>query len=267
MSYAERLRVLFEGADLKIRDLLLLEEYQIHYLNERLPEKEFAAVLHAYPDIHYYMINKQPAIKEYVDEIVDKYDPVTDKNELLKYCDMIVWEIAEMIVYNKYPEIYDSRVKFPWDFKDVTSVVSLKNKVVIDAGAGTGRVAFQAVNFVSTVFAVEPCSSLRQFIREKAAKNKIANLFVLDGFLNAIPLPENQTDVLITSNAIGWQLDDELKEIERVVKPGGYIIHITSSPETDDDTLTAHLKKPEWRYNNSEYKINNDIIRKYWKQI
>lgn len=266
MSYADRLKILFAGADLDIRDLFLLEAFQLKYLPERLPEKEFSAVLQAYPDIYYFMINKQPLIENQIESILDKYDPAVDKNQLKEYCDKLIWEIAELLVYVKYPELYDSRIKFSWDFKDVTSIVSLRNKTVIDAGAGTGRIAFMAANDAETVVAVEPCARLRQYIWEKAVKNSISNVFAVDGFLHAIPFPENHADVLITSNAIGWQLDDELKEIERVVKPGGYAVHLTCSQETEDP-LTPSLAKPEWQYYHSEYKIEEDIIRKYWKQI
>jgi len=41
-----------------------------------------------------------------------------------------------------------------------------------------------------------------------------------------LPFPDNSADILMTSNAIGWKLKDELIEIERVVKQGGIAIHI-----------------------------------------
>jgi len=266
MPYEKRLRQLFHGVGLKVEDLYLLEPFQIGTLQSRLPEQEFAAVLFAYPHIKDFLMNKHPPVAEYIQKVQDKYGPAANRKDIAESSDRLIWEIAEMIIYNKYPEIYDTRAIPGWDFKDITSVVSLKDKIVIDAGAGTGRVAFKAVKDAGIVFAVEPCASLRQFIRKKAQKNNISNLFVIDGFLHAIPLPKGYVDVLITSNAIGWKLDDELKEIERVVKLGGYAIHLGSSPDTDDP-LSKHLTKPQWQYNYSKYKNNEDTIRKYWKQI
>lgn len=266
MSYEKMLRQLFHGVDLKVEDLYLLEAFQIGTLQSRVPEQEFAAVLFAYPSIKDFLINKHPPVAEYIQRIQDKYGPAANEEDIAESSDRLLWEIAEMIIYNKSPEIYDTRAIMGWDFKDITSVVSLKDRVVIDAGAGTGRVAFKAVKDAAIVFAVEPCASLRQFIRKKAQRSNISNLFAVDGFLHAIPLPKGYADVLITSNAIGWKLDDELKEIERVVKPGGYAIHLTSSPNTDDP-LTKHLTKPEWRYEYSKYRNNEDTIRRYWKQV
>ena len=266
MSYENGLRKLFHGIDLKVEDLYLLEPFQIDTFQGRVPEQEFAAVLLAYPNIKKFLINKHPPISEFIQRVQDKYGSAANNKELSEFSDRFLWEIAEMIIYNKYPEIYDTRVIMGWDLHDITSVVSLKDKIVIDAGAGTGAVAFKVVKDADIVFAVEPCTNLRRFVRNKALENNISNLFVIDGFLHEIPLPEIFAGVLITSNAIGWKLEDELKEIERIVKPGGYIIHLLSSP-SPHDPFRPHLTNPEWQYNYSEYKNNEDIIRKYWKQV
>lgn len=47
--------------------------------------------------------------------------------------------------------------------------------------------------------AVEPATSFRSFIKEKARKNSLKNLFVMDGTLDGIPLPDHSLDILITS--------------------------------------------------------------------
>lgn len=266
MTYEKRLKKLFYGLDLKVEDLFLLETFQIDCLRSRAPKKEFSAVLFAYPQIKDFLINKHPPIAEFIKKIQDKYGPASNKNELLEFTDRAIWEIAELLVYNKYPDVFDKRSIIKWHYRDITSVVSLKDKIVIDAGAGTGRVSFKAVKDADSVFAVEPCTSLRNFIRKKAIKNNISNLFVIDGFLDKIPLPDCFADVLITSNAIGWNLKNELKEIERVIKTGGHVIHLTSSPHTDDP-IKQNLTKKELKYNFSEYNEDEFKIRKYWKQI
>jgi ubiquinone/menaquinone biosynthesis C-methylase UbiE len=58
-------------------------------------------------------------------------------------------------------------------------------------------------------------------MRQRAARNGITNLFVLDGILESIQLPDNSLDMLFTSNSIGWNIEKELQEIERVVKRNG----------------------------------------------
>jgi len=267
MPYETELRKLFRGVDLRVEDLLLLEAFQIGYLEERAPARELAAVLLEHPDIKYFLINKSPSTKDFFECVIDQFGPADSKKELLRCCDTLVWELAELLIYNRHPDIYDSRIILGWNINDILSVTSIRDKVVIDAGAGSGRVAFKTVGDASMVFAVEPCASLRNFIIEKGIKRNVSNLFVVDGFLHLIPLPNGFADVLITSNAIGWNLDDELNEIERVVKPGGYAIHLGASSPDMDDPFREYLTKPEWQYAYSEYKNNESLIRKYWKQI
>ncbi len=45
-------------------------------------------------------------------------------------------------------------------------IAPVEKKILIDAGAGTGRVAFAAAQAAHLVFAVGPVASLRQFIRK-----------------------------------------------------------------------------------------------------
>jgi ubiquinone/menaquinone biosynthesis C-methylase UbiE len=189
-----------------------------------------------------------------------------DRQELTACSDKLLWIIADLIVYNKCPEAYDVLDFHDWDFREITSINSLEGKVVIDEGAGTGRVTLEATRTARWVFAVEPVARLRQFIREKAAKAGLSNLFVIDGFLHAIPLPDGFADVLITSHALGWRLGAELREFERVVKEGGFIIHCPGTAEIASEE-DQHKRLVAWGYEFSRYREADGWKRKYWKQI
>jgi ubiquinone/menaquinone biosynthesis C-methylase UbiE len=156
-----------------------------------------------------------------------------------------------------------------WDFTEVTRITPLEGKTVVEGGAGTGQVTRRLAEGAASVFAVEPVTRLRDFIREKAQINTQKNIFVLDGFLHAIPLPDNFADIFITSHALGWKLEDELPEFERVVKPGGYIIHCpgTALSAGDDDATHLALISPQWAYAVAEYQQPDGPKRKYWKQV
>ena len=174
---------------------------------------------------------------------------------------------ADLILYNRNPEFLDKRAQLEsWVFNEITSIVALENKVVIDGGAGTGKIAFQAAKVAKAVYAVEPVSSLRQFMKEKAKGQCIQNIYVIDGFLHAIPLHDDFVDVLLTCRAIGWDLEKELKEIERVVKPGGFIVHIPMYPGIDDPLFTI-LTSSKWQYECSTLEDSANHSRKYWKQV
>jgi ubiquinone/menaquinone biosynthesis C-methylase UbiE len=172
-----------------------------------------------------------------------------------------------LIIYNKNPDVYDARAQHEsWVINEITSLVSLDNKVVIDAGSGSGKLAFQVARIAKTVFAVEPVTNLRRFIQKKAAAEGIENIYTIDGFLHAIPFPNHFVDVLLTCRAIGWNLEEELKEVERVVKPGGQIVHIPMYQNVDDPLYTT-LTSSKWKYKCSEFELGDDFTRKYWKQV
>lgn len=258
---------IFKGISLEVEDLYLLEPFQIGYLPSRT-ERELAAVLLAYPAIRRFMVNKYPTINDYVKKITGEFGAAEDDRELAKCCDILLWSIADLLVYNKCPEVYDNLEYHNWDFREVTILTPLTGKVVIDGGAGTGRVTLEAAQTAGLVYAVEPAGRLRQFIRDKASDAYLDNVHVLDGFLHAIPLPDGSADVLITSHALGWQLEKELWEFERVVKKGGYIIHCPGTAEVpDEDAQHYRLISPDWGYEFSRYQESDGWKRKYWKQV
>jgi SAM-dependent methyltransferase len=226
MGYAKSLKVLFAGITLDVEDLFFLESFQIKYLPDRLTNREFAVLLKAHPMIHKYFASACPSIGAFsetaIAEHASKISEITDKD----CCDELLWEIADLIVYNKYPELYDTRVEFVWDVDEIIAAKHLAGKIVIDAGAGSGKLAFLVAQHAETVFAVEPAQGFRRFIRDKENCENVKNIFVVDGFLDSLPFPNELADVLMTSQAIGWNLQDELQEIERVLKPNGRAIHL-----------------------------------------
>jgi len=258
---------MFAGAVLEIEDILLLESFQISMLPGWIPEEEFGIVLSARPDIARYLITRCPGIETFIRSMVGagaRPDAVRSYEEC---CDTVVWTIADLLVYNKCPEVYDSLPFHNWDFAEVTSIVDLSGRAVIDGGAGTGRVALEAAETASTVYAVEPVSRLRQFIRERAISDDLPNVYVVDGFLNSLPFPDSYADVVITSHALGWDLQQELKEFERVVRSEGVIIHCPGTAVGADDRQHSVLISEPWNYCFAEFDEADGRKRKYWKSL
>ena len=268
MANAKFFKTFFRDAFLEIEDLFLLEPFQIEYLPGWVPELELAGVLFAYPAMKRYLVKKCPSINGFIERVASKYRGAGSPDELALFEDTLVWTIADLLVYNKCPEVYDALKFHNWDFSEITQITPLKGRTVIEGGAGTGRVTLRLAHQARNVFAIEPVTRLRQFIRDKAQIMKFDNIFVLDGTLHSIPLPDNFAEVFITSHALGWYLEEELPEFERVVKSGGTIIHCpgTAASAGDDATHIA-LTSPEWGYQVSEYPEPDGTKRKYWKQV
>lgn len=258
---------IFRDVSLEVDDLYRLEAFQIEIL-PGVADRELAAVLHSNSSIKNFLVKKCPAAADKLNEITEQYPPANNEKELAKLADKLVWSIADWLVYGKCPEAYDGLAFHGWDFREVTLITPLDGKIVIDGGAGTGRVTLEAARTALRVQAVEPVARLRRFIREKAAAAGLHNVFVTDGFLHAIPLPDGAADVLITSHALGWHLEEELKEFERVVKPGGFIIHCPGTAELPDE-VDQHLRliSLPWSYEYARYQEADGWKRKYWKQL
>ncbi len=268
MSCIDRFRSMFPGLDLEVEDLYLLEAFQIGYLPGWVSERALAAVLWAYPSLKRFLLYKHPPIRDLVESAMLRHGPVEDAETLAACGQALVWTIADLLVYNKCPEVYDGLAFHGWDWSEITAVVALEGRVVIDGGAGTGRVALEAAQTARYVWAVEPVGRLRRFIRDRASRQGLDNLSVVDGFLHAIPVPDRFADVLITSHALGWQLEDELAEFERVVKPGGTILHCPGTAEIEAEEPThQRLISPDWRYSVSRFAGADGRKRKYWKHL
>lgn len=238
-----------------------MEAFQIKYLPDRVPHKEFASLLRSYPLVHHFLVSKHPPILPFITQILEQGEILEDSQQREELCQDVLWEIADLIIYNKHPELFDIKTPFHWDINEISSLIAIKGKVVADVGAGSGCLAFLLAPLALSVFAVEPVTALRSFMKEKAMNSSIDNLFVLDGTLDSIPLPEHSLDMLITSNAIGWNLAGELPEIERVVKPGGMAIHLLQAEKQVENPIHETITSPPWNYSCIHYGDNNKKIK------
>lgn len=236
MAYAEALRRLLVGFQPKLEHLYLLEPFQIEQLRDRLEPRFLAAFCFMDPTLRRVLVAKYPPFGPFMDELLDTYSGFGEADE------DDLWEIGELLVYNVAPELYDSAVPGP-DLVAIQDIAPLEG-VVLDVGAGTGRLALGASKTADSVFAVEPVGAMRRWIRQQALHLGHHNVFVTDGFLHQLPFRDGTADVLITRNALGWRLDEELPEIDRVLNEEGTAIHLTGLPTIDtpdalDRTLTA----------------------------
>ena len=111
MTYSQKLRKLFPEVALHPEDLLLLETFQIKYLPERIAVKEFATLLATHPLIHRFLLAKYPPIVAFLSKILKENPAIKDQADIDKHCQEALWEIADLIIYNKHPERFDAEEK------------------------------------------------------------------------------------------------------------------------------------------------------------
>jgi len=113
-------------------------------------------------------------------------------------------------------------------------------RVVLDLGAGTGKLARQLLTSGARVLAVEPLAELRELVPP--------GIEALDGRAEAIPLADASVDALTVAQAFHW-FDEEraLAEIARVLRPGGRTALVTNRREPPgpfDELLARHRGHP-----------------------
>lgn len=240
VGYAAALRATFDGLDPVVDDLLLLERHEVPELLDRAPTRELAGLLHSDPRLRRFLVARCPEVEPRMEALLAAFGPVRSPD--ITRCEQaVVWEVADLIAYERAPDLYDQRSAIPFDAAAVDELAPLAGATAADVGAGTGRVALGLAPHARQVLAIEPVANLRHHLRARTARDHITNLLVLDGRLDALPLETGRLDVLVTCHALGWNLQAEIAEITRALRPSGTAIHLFTSPPPDHLTngLTA----------------------------
>lgn len=247
MGYADLLRKTFPDLSPGVEDLFLLEAHEVAELPQRAPARELAAVLRATPMV---LVSCRRGTLRQRRSSRNCWLPT-------RRWTTTSWRTARRRSCGRSrtgsctsaaPELYDRRVAIAWDPGVVTSKVDLRDARVIDAGAGTGRVALSLAPLAREVHAVEPVAALRRYLRAAAADRGLNNVYVQDGFLHKVPLPPDAADVLVTCHSIGWDLPAELREIERLVRTGGVAMHVFDAAMADPGPLGEALLAAGYDY-------------------
>ncbi len=90
-------------------------------------------------------------------------------------------------------------------------------RVVLDLGAGTGKLTRQLVARGLEVIAVEPSDGMRQQLQQL-----LPGVRALRGSAEAIPLGDASVDAVLVAQAWHWvDLERAVPEVARVLRPGG----------------------------------------------
>ncbi len=127
---------------------------------------------------------------------------------------------------------------------------------VADIGAGTGILSQHFVGRVKAVYALEPNAEMRRFTENLLQASTTCK--IIDGFAEAIPLPDHFIDLIVVGRAIHWF--DPLKakrEFLRIIKPDGWLA-ILQVPCTDARLVEAiksiRTKEIGWDVSKDKYR-------------
>ena len=66
--------------------------------------------------------------------------------------------------------------------------------------------------------------TLREYLRDKIARLGLTNVRVCDGMAHSLPFPDDCFDIVMSGHVVGDYPDEELSELTRVAKSGGWIL-------------------------------------------
>lgn len=256
--------------DYTMRTFLLFDRWILRFiLNDEKNRNNLvtlAKALYNYPEVKFYIRYKAPELISILDEI-EMIDCSTYTIDELRQCEVGFLQYHESFIVYAYPEIMD-KVNYirNWSPENLFRLVDLDDKVVLDLGAGTGRLAFSAATKAKMVYASEPVDQLREYMRDCIKKDGIKNVRVLDGFIESIPYEDNTFDVIMSGHVVGDDYDREIAEMSRVLKDNGWIIICNGDDEFKREKPREELisRGFEWFVHES---VEGGIIYDYRKQI
>jgi len=210
--------------------------------------RNMGIALNANPAVAWYFTDLCPEFTETIANLKANAPPTINAAEIRTAEIHILSSTEDFTIYTT-PEVMDEKCDFikGWNKERLYELVCVTGKVVLDVGAGSGRLAFAAAERSAWVYASEPVWSLREFMRGKISKQNIHNVRVLDGMANALPFPDNVFDVVMSGHVVGDDYDNEIAELERVCKPDGWIVDCVGDSEREYKPAQALIDRG-WEY-------------------
>ena len=149
--------------------------------------------------------------------------------------DALFWELTYWKTPEWYEELTEGEQVHPGIFRRLR--YDLHDRVVLDAGAGSGRVTLDALRFGARhVYAIDPSPGLLRILEQKAEAQQLkTRITLLQGRFEALPLPNDSVDVALSCSA--FTADNEanahqgLHEMRRVTRSGGKLVLIWPRPD------------------------------------
>lgn len=228
--------------DYSFNSFLLLERFQIHLMmdhsgwrnNSAEWKHSMSIALSANPAVAWYLAHRCPECAPAVEALLAAAPQHADAAQIAAAEQYAMASIEDFIIYTT-PWRMAERCDFirGWHKERLFALADFAGKVVLDIGAGSGRLTFAAAEKASWVYASEPVGTLREFMRDKIAGEGIRNVRVLDGLVTALPFPDDTFDIVMSGHVVGDDWDAELAELARVCKPGGWLLDCPGDSERD----------------------------------
>lgn len=254
-----------ELESLPLESLYLLEACHWQWLDTSCFQDEWCTVLAAQPGLGWVMCQKAPQLTPWVQRLLDSGEKqlTPGAQELERAKNTLLRSMEDWVIYLTNPQIYEDQPFMSWDPQELFGMADWAGKRVIDVGSGTGKQAFLAAPLCQSLYCVEPVENLRAYLKNKAKELGLENVFVTDGLVTQIPYENEFGDILTAGHVIGDDLEAEITEMLRVIKPGGKLILIPGNIDKDND-IHQFLVADSFEFSRF-LEPGDGMKRKYWK--
>ncbi|MCY3784376.1 MAG: GNAT family N-acetyltransferase [Chloroflexi bacterium] len=232
--------------DLRLPDLVHLNTYFVNaFLEDERGNpgllREFGSRLYAalmpLPEVAAHFSDASPGFRAGLRE-AEAHPLKLSPEELRSTQESILRRCAWNVGMAKSPATWDALTWGSWSPSEIHDRVDVRDRVVLDIGAGTGQATLRCAPYAARVFALEPVAALREYIERKLSAHGFYNVTTLDGLLERVPLADNAVDAaILTNGSFGWKPDEELREIDRVVRPSGTALMLAPCRPSDSEIL------------------------------
>ena len=240
--------------DYSFNTFLLMERFQIRlFMNSggwRNDSERWklcmGVALAANPTVKWYLMRRCPECAGIIEAFSESAPPAVDAGQVREAEVYALASVQDFVIYTT-PELMAERCDFirGWNKQRLFDLADFAGKTVLDVGAGSGRLTFAAAEKAAWVYASEPVGTLREFMRDKIAREAISNVRVLDGLVTELPFPDNTLDIVMSGHVVGDDYDAEIAELTRVCRPGGWLLDCPGDSE-EDMKPSAEDAAPGW---------------------
>ena len=219
--------------DFSFNSFLLMDRFQIKLMfqsngwrNSKAEWRQCMGIaLNANPAVKWFFEHKCPEARAVINKIVTEENVNDDPIEIRKAEVYTLGSVEDFIIYTK-PELMDKSCDFiyAWEKRRLLEMADFSGKTVLDVGSGSGRLTFAAAEQAEWVYSSEPVDSLREYLRDKIKRESIRNIRVVDGMAESIAYPNNTFDIVMSGHVVGDCWDEEISELTRVCKHGGWLL-------------------------------------------
>jgi len=149
------------------------------------------------------------------------------------------------------PRLISFACSQPAVMKDRSKIVPKAQGHVLELGCGGGiNLQFYDRSKVNKLTGIDPSAKLLDYTR-KEARNLDFDMDILDGVGEAMPFPDDSFDTLLTTFTLCSVQDGKqvLKEMRRVLKPGGKILFLEHgrAPDQGPEKWQRRIE-PVWKH-------------------